>query len=284
MQNILSVDVEDWFHILELDSSPNFEDWDRLESRVEENTHRLLDVFDAANATSTFFFLGWVGERLPGLVKETHERGHEVACHGYAHQLVHTQTAESFSQDIKRAKSILEDAIGDRVCGYRAPGFSITRETPWAFDCIAEAGYEYDASVFPGSHGHGGISGAQIGPHRIESRNGPLLEFPVSVVDLPFTRMCFFGGGYLRLFPYRMISAMSRIVSRTGRPVIYYLHPREIDPDHPRLVMSMKRRFKSYVNLKTTMPKLERLLANERLSSFRDWIEANEEPSLRAST
>ncbi len=285
MNNILSVDVEDWFHILELDSTPDFEDWSRLESRVERNQRKLLDLFEAADTRATFFFLGWIGEQFPDLVRETHRRGHEVACHGYAHRLVHTQTRDAFSEDIKRAKSILEEVIGDRVNGYRAPGFSITRSTPWAFDCIAEAGFEYDASVFPGSHGHGGMENALMGPYCIESGNGTLLEFPISMVNFHVARMCFFGGGYLRLFPYSVVRAMSRVVNRTGRPVIYYIHPREIDPDHPRLSMGLKRRFKSYVNLKTTIPKLERLLANQQLLCFRDWISLSDNvPSSEATS
>lgn len=272
--NILTVDVEDWFHILEVEGTPDLERWRGLESRVARGFHTLLDLCDEAGARATCFFLGWVAERFPELVRAAHARGHEVASHGYAHRLVYDQRPAEFGADIRRAKDVLEQACGAAVDGYRAPGFSIRADTPWAFDEIAAAGYRYDASVFPGPRGHGGLPGAPLGPHLLETRAGRLVEFPATVVDLGLARVCFFGGGYLRLSPYRVMAGMTRLVNLRRRPVIYYVHPREVDPDHPRLAMSRLRRFKSYVNLRSTAPKLRRLLRAQRLGTFREWLAA----------
>lgn len=272
MNNILSVDVEDWFHILELDSTPDLSQWNSMESAVDKNFRILLDEFDRANVKVTCFFLGWVAEHHPTLVREAQRRGHEIACHGYAHRLIYTQSRREFSEDIQKSKNILENLIGQSVKGYRAPGFSITKDTPWAFDLLTEAGYQYDSSVFPASRGHGGIIGAEMRPYKVTTPNGALIEFPVTVAPILMKRMCFFGGGYLRLFPYFIIRYMSRVVNKTNRPVIFYLHPREVDPHHPRLSMGVARRFKSYINLGSTLPKLRRLIHDQNLLTFRDWL------------
>jgi polysaccharide deacetylase family protein (PEP-CTERM system associated) len=198
--------------------------------------------------------------------------------------LVYTQTPDQFRDDIARAKASLEDIIGAPVIGYRAPGFSITDGTPWALDVVAQAGYLYDASVFPASRGHGGISQYRMEPHEVVTESGSLMEFPASVASLPIGRLCFFGGGYLRLFPYSVIQRMARGVNREGRPVIYYVHPREIDPDHPRLEMGSVRRFKSYVNLNSTLGKISRLLAEQELVSFRDWLALKAEVASAAAS
>lgn len=270
--SILSVDVEDWFHILDVEATPSVDRWAGLEGRVERNFHALLDTFSRHDQHVTCFFLGWVGERYPGLVREAVARGHEIASHGHHHQLVYGQTREEFGEDLRRAKGVLEDLAGASVSGYRAPGFSVTAATPWALEEIAASGHAYDSSVFPAGRGHGGLSGAAVHPHRVPTASGELLEFPVSVTSLLGRRLCFFGGGYLRLFPWPVIERMARRVVADGRPVVYYLHPREIDPDQPRLPMSRMRRFKTYVNLSTTAGKLERLLEGAGLVTFREWI------------
>jgi polysaccharide deacetylase family protein (PEP-CTERM system associated) len=272
MNNILSVDVEDWFHILELDSTPDLNQWEHMESAVDKNFRILLDEFDRGNVKVTCFFLGWVAEHHPALVREAYRRGHEIASHGYAHRLIYTQSQREFLQDIQKSKAILEDIIGQPVNGYRAPGFSITNETPWAFDLLAEAGFQYDSSIFPAARGHGGIKGAEMRPYKIATRNGDLIEFPVTVAPILKKRMCFFGGGYLRLFPYFVIRYMSKVVNKRNRPVIFYLHPREVDPHHPRLSMGLIRRFKSYINLSSTLPKLRKLLDEQDLLTFREWL------------
>jgi polysaccharide deacetylase family protein (PEP-CTERM system associated) len=272
MKCVFSVDVEDWFHILDLPFTPDITEWDGLPSRVERNFLRLLEIFEQRGVRVTCFFLGWVGERFPHLVKEAARRGHEIASHGYAHRLVYQMSPEAFYQDAVRAKRILEDATGQAVWGYRAAGFSLTPGTEWFFDKLIEAEYVYDSSVFPARRGHGAMEEGNRTPYWIERVSGRLAEFPVSVAEVLGKPFCFFGGGYLRLFPYLVIRTMTRRVLGEPRPVIFYVHPREIDPDHPRLSMNWKRRFKSYVNLKSTKPKIERLLDEFQITSFERFI------------
>jgi polysaccharide deacetylase family protein (PEP-CTERM system associated) len=269
--SIFSVDVEDWFHILDVPSAPAIAEWNGLPSRVERNFHKLLDIFSEENVQVTCFILGWVGERYPQLVREAASRGHEIASHGYGHRLVFEQGRDDFYNDVHRARLLLEDVAGVPVVGYRAPGFSTTEQTPWFFDVLTEAGYEYDSSVFPAERGHGGMRGGRRDPHRIGNGSG-ILELPISVADLMGKTMCFFGGGYLRLFPYWLIRKMARQVLAAGRPVVFYIHPREIDPAHPRLAMSRVRRFKSYVNLETTEAKIRRILREFPVTTFQNVI------------
>jgi len=270
--SILSVDVEDWFHILDMASAPRIETWDALPSRVEGNLRRLLDLFEEYQARATCFFLGWVGARFPHLVREAAQRGHEIASHGYAHKLVYQMTRDEFYADAVRARKILEDVSGAPVVGYRCPGFSVKERIGWFPDAVAEAGYRYDSSFFPAPRAHGGMPSSRREPYRFEGPGAGLVEFPVSVVGLFGIPMCFFGGGYLRLFPYPLIRRMARRVLAEGRPVIYYVHPREIDPAHPRLPMSAVRRFKSYVNLASTEGKLRRILAEFPMVTFHDFL------------
>ncbi|MEN9510740.1 MAG: hypothetical protein RLZZ370_559 [Bacteroidota bacterium] len=272
MKNIFSIDVEDWFHILDLPNAPDVAEWSAKESRVEDNLNQILDVLDEKNIKATLFVLGWVGEHYPELIRSAHRRGHEIASHGYAHQLVYGMTPEAFYEDVVKAKNILESITGTPVLGYRAPGFSITPETPWAFEMLVKAGYKYDSSIFPTERAHGGYAGADVNPHKIQTAAGELLEFPISVAPLGPSTFCFFGGGYFRLFPWFMIKNRSRLLNKAGRPVIYYLHPREIDPTHPRMPMSAVRRFKSYVNLHGTKAKLQKLVHDQELVSFQSWM------------
>jgi polysaccharide deacetylase family protein (PEP-CTERM system associated) len=269
--SIFSVDVEDWFHILDVPSAPTISEWSGLPSRVEQNFSTLLDIFSAENVHVTCFILGWIGERYPHLVKQAAAQGHEIASHGYGHRLVYEQGRNDFYDDVRHARLLLEDIAGVAVSGYRAPGFSTTEQTPWFFDALAEAGYEYDSSVFPAARGHGGMRDGRRDPHRIGNGDG-ILELPISVADLMGKPMCFFGGGYLRLFPYWLIRKMARQVLADGRPVVFYVHPREIDPAHPRLPMSRSRHFKSYVNLETTESKIRRILREFPVTTFKNVI------------
>jgi polysaccharide deacetylase family protein (PEP-CTERM system associated) len=269
---IFSVDVEDWFHILDIPGGPAMSEWNALPSLVERNFRRLLDLFSAHNASVTCFFLGWVGERFPQLVKEAAARGHEVASHGYAHRLVYEMSREEFYEDAQRSRKILEDLAGSPVLGYRSAGFSVTDKTPWFFDTLAEAGYQYDSSVFPAARSHGGMESAPRAPHQAGRNGAGILELPVTVADLFGKTLCFFGGGYLRLFPYWLIRRMALQVLQEKRPVIFYIHPREIDPAHPRLPMSLARRFRSYVNLGSTESKLNRILSDFPVTTFRAFL------------
>jgi polysaccharide deacetylase family protein (PEP-CTERM system associated) len=268
MPDVFTIDVEDWFHILEVEGTPDLSSWDILPSRLESNFRVLLDLLAAHNVSASCFTLGWVAKRFPKLLREAANLGHDIASHGFSHQLVGGLSRNQFRDDIRAAKAAIEDAIGRRVYGYRAPGFSITRETPWAFEEIIEAGYIYDSSVFPAPHGHGGIPESPRYPYLLKMSSGNLVEFPVSVVDTPIGPHCCFGGGYLRLYPLWLIRLMTKRVHSDGRGVIWYIHPREIDPAHPRLAMSFKRRFKSYVNLRQTAGKLEKILRNREFSTL----------------
>ncbi|MET0499013.1 MAG: XrtA system polysaccharide deacetylase [Steroidobacteraceae bacterium] len=272
---ILSVDVEDWFHILDLPQTPDVSKWVQLPSCVEKNFLSMLDLFSRTQTRVTCFFLGWVAERFPHLVREAAARGHEIACHGYSHQLAYSMTPDEFYQDIVKGKAIIEQALGAPVSGYRCPGFSATTATPWFFDKVAEAGFTYDSSVFPASRGHGGLADAQLAPYIIETKSGPLMEFPISVARLLGRRICCFGGGYLRLSPYVIIRSLGRRISNEHRPIVFYVHPREIDTEQPRLPMSMKRRFQSYVNIRGTRRKLERIAVDFDLSTFSDYVAAH---------
>jgi polysaccharide deacetylase family protein (PEP-CTERM system associated) len=269
---VLTVDVEEWFHVLDV-GGPTETAWASLPSRVEGSFRRLLELLAARGTRATCFFLGWVGERYPGLVREAAAAGHEIASHGYAHRLVYEMTPAAFREDAVRARRVLEDAAGTEVAGFRAPGFSVTARTPWFFEELAAAGYRYDSSVFPAARGHGGLPGAPCAPYEVPLSGGrTVMEFPVTVARWGPGRLCLFGGGYLRLFPYWMIRSAARRVRREGRPVVFYVHPREIDPGHPRLPMPAHRRWRSYVNLHTTEAKLARLTADFPLVTFRELL------------
>lgn len=273
MKSVLSIDVEDWFHILDLKSAPDMDAWSSLPSHVEANFMALLDLFDVHAAGVTCFFLGWVAERFPHLVREAARRGHEIASHGYGHRLVYESTPGEFIEDAIKSKRLLEDISGRPVRGYRSAGFSSTEATPWFFEKLAEAGYHYDSSVFPARREHGGMRTSRLGPHLVKAGRAGIIEFPISVVRFLGKPLCFSGGGYLRLLPWAVIRRLARSVLSEGRPVIFYIHPREIDPCHPRLPMSARRRFKCYVNLKTVRPKLNAILEEFELTTFESLIE-----------
>jgi polysaccharide deacetylase family protein (PEP-CTERM system associated) len=275
MRSIFSIDVEDWYHILDVPSAPDLSQWDGLPARVEDNFRRLLDILDETKSRSTCFFIGHVANRFPGLVREAAARGHEIASHSYAHRLVYTLSPAEFLEDAARSRKLLEDLSGGPVLGFRASGFSVTEETPWFYEKLVEAGYTYDSSSFPAARGHGGMKNGRLAPYRKETPAGALVEFPVTVAEVLGKRLCFFGGGYLRLFPYPLVKRMSRAVQDEGRPVIFYVHPREVDLHHPRLPMSLSRRFKTYVNLHTTERKIRSILAEFPVTTFRDYLSQN---------
>jgi polysaccharide deacetylase family protein (PEP-CTERM system associated) len=275
LESIFSIDVEDWYHILDVPSAPEMSRWDSLPVRVEDNFRRLLDIIGETNSPATCFFIGHIARRFPHLVREAKARGHEIASHSYAHRLVYTMTPREFLDDASDSRKLLEDISGGPVQGFRASGFSVTEQTPWFYEKLAEAGFSYDSSSFPASRGHGGMKTGRLAPYRKQTPAGELVEFPVSVAEVLGKRLCFFGGGYLRLFPYALIKRMSRVLLDQGRPVIFYVHPREIDPDHPRLPMSASRRFKTYVNLRTTEQKIRSLLAEFPVTTFSRYLATN---------
>ncbi|HLC40288.1 MAG TPA: XrtA system polysaccharide deacetylase, partial [Methylomirabilota bacterium] len=233
MINALSFDVEDYFHAHAFSGIVRFEEWPSLEERVVTNTRRLLDLLDKCQVSATFFTLGWVAERHPSLIREIARRGHEVGCHGYAHRLVYAMTPAEFRTDTARAKAAIEDAIGAPILGYRAPTFSITRESLWALEILYREGFRYDSSIFPIVHDRYGIPNAPRFPHKIALPDGrEIVEFPLSTSSVAGQRIPVAGGGYLRLIPYRLLrAALRRINVREGGPVIIYLHPWELDPE-----------------------------------------------------
>lgn len=267
--NALTVDVEDYFHVFALSRSIKREDWAALPSRVERNTERLLDLFEAADVQATFFVLGWVAERHAALVRRIHERGHEVACHGYSHRLIYRQTPEAFKQETLQAKRMLEDAAGAAVLGYRAASYSITRQSLWALDVLLEAGFAYDSSIFPVRHDFYGIPGSGRFPYEVEAPSGGrLLEFPPSTYRIAGVNVPAAGGGYFRLYPYAVTRHMLRTLNeREAQPAMFYLHPWEVDPEQPRFKAPWLSRFRHYNNLAKCEPRLRRLLRDFRFST-----------------
>ena len=270
--NMLTVDVEDWFHILECEQAPGRDAWESLPGRVERNTDRLLELLDHSGARATFFTVGWVAWRYPELVKRIAAAGHELASHGFWHEVVRRHDAASFASDLAASRRLLEDLTGQPVSGYRAAGNSITPADAWAFDVILEQGYSYDASLCPASSSHGGFPSPYHEPHLLRSAAGTLVEIPSSTLGIGGRRIPYGGGGYLRLFPYALLRAAIDLDNGLGRPVNLYVHPREIDPDQPRMELPRMRRFKYYVGLAGTERKLERLLARYRFVGCREWI------------
>jgi polysaccharide deacetylase family protein (PEP-CTERM system associated) len=265
MINAMTIDVEDYFHASALAEAAPVATWDSLESRVVRNTDRFLEIFARANVTATFFVLGWVAERHPSLVRRIAAAGHEIASHGYWHQLTYNLTPADFREDIRSAKALLEDQSGSAVHGYRAPSYSVTNRSLWALDALIEEGYTYDASIFPIRHDRYGIPDAPRHPHTLTREGGSLVEAPPSTVRMLGHNFPIAGGGYFRLLPFAWTSWGIRRVNQVERkPVIFYLHPWEIDPDQPRLSVGRVSRLRHYRNLDRTEPRLVRLL--ERFS------------------
>jgi len=267
--NAMTVDVEDYFQVSAFDDVVPRSHWETMESRVSRNTERLLDLFDEFRVRGTFFVLGWIAERQPALIREIARRGHELASHGYGHRLIYTQTPETFRDDIQRARRVIEDTAGVRVRGYRAPSFSITPKSLWAFDVLIEEGHEYDASVFPIRHDRYGMPDAPRHAYLVSRAAGSLVEAPASTVRLGSANLPIAGGGYFRLLPYAWTRwGVRRVNEREGRPAIFYLHPWEIDPDQPRLQASRLSRFRHYRNLHRTESRLRQLLWDFRFDAI----------------
>ena len=261
--NALTIDVEDYFQVSALAPHIARSEWDRHDCRIERNMDRILRLLDDYSTRATLFTLGWIAERYPQLVRRIVQNGHELASHGFSHERASDQDGDSFLADIKRAKFMLEDISGVEVRGYRAPSFSIGTANPWAFDCIQRAGYRYSSSIYPIRHDHYGIPDAPRFAHRIRES---LLEVPVTTMRTLGRNWPAGGGGYFRLMPYAVSRWLLRQVNRRDRrPAIFYFHPWEIDVGQPRVPgIDVKTRFRHYINLKRTEPRLRRLLADFR--------------------
>lgn len=274
IRNALTVDVEDYFHVSAFSKSISRKDWDRHPLRVEKNTHRLLDMFDEAQVKATFFVLGWVAERNNGLIEEIAKRGHEIASHGFSHELVYNQSRDVFREETIRSKSLLEDIVQEKVRGYRAASYSITRDSIWALDILAEAGFEYDSSIFPVRHDRYGIPDALEIPHILKTPKGrSLVEFPLSTAKVFSYKLPVAGGGYFRLYPYLLTRAGLRQVNARKQPFIFYLHPWEIDPDQPKVEAGWFSRFRHYNNLEKCESRLQRLMQDFEFGTTRQVLE-----------
>jgi polysaccharide deacetylase family protein (PEP-CTERM system associated) len=272
MLNALSVDVEDYYHVSAFESVVRIEQWGSRESRVERNTHRVLDLLDEYQFKATFFVLGWVAERSPGLVRTIANRGHEVASHGYAHQLIYTQTREQFREETRRAKRTVEDIIGGPIFGYRAASYSITSESLWALDILAQEGFEYDSSIFPIRHDRYGIPGHSRFFHMMNGEGRlPIAEVPLSTIRVGGFNLPIAGGGYFRMLPYALTHRAMLYLNRVEKqPAVFYFHPWEIDPDQPRIRAGWLSRFRHYTNLGAMERKLRKLLASFAFAPIRD--------------
>jgi polysaccharide deacetylase family protein (PEP-CTERM system associated) len=254
----MSVDVEDYFQTEAMSKAVPRNTWDQMPCRVERNTEQLFELFAAHSVRGTFFFLGWVAERYPDLVRKAKGLGHEIACHSYWHRPIYTLSPAEFREDTHRAKAVIEDAAGIRILGYRAPSFSLTSGTEWAAEILAEAGFVYDSSVHPIAHDLYDNRNAPRYPYHLLGDS--LLEIPISTVQLWKRNLPFSGGGYFRMLPYSYVRWAMRKVNRVdGRSAVFYVHPWEIDPKQPRLPAGPRSRFRQYTGLKRVETNLRRL-------------------------
>ena len=263
--NVMSVDVEDYFQVGAFEHTIPRPDWEKWPCRVEGNIARILALFERRGIKATFFTLGWIAERYPGVVRRIVDGGHELASHGYGHQRASALTREDFRDDVTRAKALLEDIGGVAVRGYRAPSFSIGQDNLWALDVLAETGHRYSSSIYPIAHDHYGMPGAPRFPYRPE-RCPQLLEMPPTTVDWRGRNLPAAGGGYFRLLPYAASRwLIGRVNHQDKRPAMFYFHPWEVDPEQPRIPGApLKSRFRHYVNLGRMEAKLDRLCRDFR--------------------
>jgi len=270
-RNILSVDVEDYFHVEAFTDTVKSADWETYPSRVEANTEFVLNLFDECGVKATFFILGWVAERKPELVRQIVARGHEPACHSYWHRLIYKLSPAEFEADTRRAKDVIEQIAGQQIYGYRAPSFSITARSSWAPEILVRLGFTYDSSVFPVRHDVYGVPEAPRKPFLLETPSGPLMEYPMTTFRFGNgPNMPVAGGGYLRIFPYWYTRAGVQRAWREGLPVISYVHPWEFDPGQPRMQGRLKSRLRHYTNLSKTAGRLKNLIGLGEFGPFRE--------------
>lgn len=270
--DVLTVDVEDYYHVEAFADVVDRARWDAYPSRVVVNTRRILDLLEEGGVRATFFVLGWVAERHPSLVRDIAARGHELGCHSYWHRLVYALDPAELRADTIRARDAIEQAAGVAVLGYRAPSYSITGASLWALEVLADLGFEYDSSIFPIHHDVYGMPGAPRAPFVVRTPAGPITEFPISTFRVPVLRqnLPVGGGGYLRILPFWYTRYGYRVARRQGVPLIAYIHPWELDDAQPRLAGRLTSRLRHYTNLRGTGQRLRQLLALADFGSFRD--------------
>ena len=274
--NAFTIDVEDYYHVSALASAIPRDTWGERESRVAASTDRILAMLDEKRIKGTFFVLGWVADKAPQLVKRIASLGHEVACHGYSHELIYRQTPAVFAEETRRSKTLLEDLTGMPVIGYRAASFSITPRSRWALDTLIEQGFAYDSSIFPVRHDRYGMPGAARAPGFVHAPSGDrIAEFPMSTAAFGPLRVPVSGGGYFRLLPYWFTrTGLRSINEQEGLPFTFYLHPWEIDSEQPRVKTSLVSRFRHYTNLSKCEGRLRRLLGDFRFTTMRNVLRA----------
>ena len=255
---ILTFDIEDWFHILDNNSTKTEKDWNNFESRIHFNMDKIFQILDQNNTKASFFVLGWIAEKYPEIVKEIKERGYEIGSHTHSHQLAYNQNRNEFYQDVHRSIKTLQDITGDHVKMFRAPGFSINESNKWAFEVLYELGIRIDSSVFPAGRAHGGMPNYSSSKPSLLSYNNIIIkEFPINTYKMFSKSLIYSGGGYFRLFPYYLIKKFSN----NSEYIMSYFHPRDFDYNQPIIKdLSIFRKFKSYVGLKNSTKKLNNWL------------------------
>lgn len=253
---ILTFDIEEWFHILDNDSTRTEKEWCKYEYRIHDNMERIFRILEESNISASFFVMGWIAEKFPKLIREIVDRGYEIGSHTHLHQLVYNQSIYEFKADVERSIKTLEDISGKKVKYFRAPGFSITEKNIWTFEILHELGIEIDSSVFPAQRGHGGWpSYGSSFPTILNFKGEVLKELPISICTILGKPFIYSGGGYFRVLPYEFI----KVMTRRADYVMSYFHPRDMDPYQPKLEgLSIKRKFKSYVGLKRAERKFKK--------------------------
>lgn len=270
MINAMTVDLEDWHH--SIDSIP-FGDWDKYESRVEVNTHKILDCFKQSNVKATFFILGYIAEKYPSLVKEISSLGHEIASHGHSHRLIYRQTPQEFREDLKRSINVIEDVSQQKVLGFRAPYWTITKESYWALDILQEEGIKYDSSIYPIKTYLYGIPDSPVYPYVVKENNGEkLIEFPPSTITTFGRRVPVAGGFYMRLLPYWFIRSGIKKINKEGQSAIVYIHPPEFDPQKPVLKLPLKEKILHYYNLHVMEGKIKQLISEFKFVPLKELL------------
>ena len=267
----MSIDLEDWFCVSNFRHVIQPGEWDSCELRVEASTGRALDLLDRHGAKATFFVLGWVADRLPGLIREIEHRGHEIASHGYGHEMLTSLTPEQFEADLLRGRRALQQCgLTHDVIGFRAPSFTIVERTMWALPILERHGFKYDSSMMPvGFHPDYGVPDGPLDPFMVTAG---MHEFPLTCVELFGTRVPCCGGAYFRLLPYAFTRYGIERCHAAGRPVVFYLHPWELDPGQPRVKLPLTKRIRHYHGLAGTEHKLERLLTDFRFTTIRETL------------
>ena len=275
MKNILTVDVEDWYHICDIDRILPSSRWDQCESRVLVNVEKILTLLDRFRAKATFFILGYVAKKTPEVLTMIHGEGHEIASHGYGHVQIYKQNAEAFLQDLLRSKALMEGVLGEKVIGYRAPEWSICkgkRDSYWALDLLVQHGFLYDSSIAPLRFI--GIADAPTAPYTLSTSHGKIKEFPPLVMGSPLGNIPIGGGWGLRIFPYRTIRRTIDQKNREGQPVLIFCHPTDFDPSPPELSLPWIKRFVCRGKIKTTEERMTRLLKDFEFSTVREALES----------